>query len=251
MSRTRPAPPSGGPCGSAPSTSAASPHLLDGLELRDPAGHACSARSARAFRIQPLALKAHRIVLTEARRQKPWIEIAKIPGSAETTSNAHPAAQAAAAAADRSKWSVDVRSLGCAPVPSPCDRLGADSDVSLRTWTSDRRMLLRGGLRRAALKRLPCCPRRGGADRLELTSGSTAPQRPGPRPPRRSAEARWERLAASGSWDLGPAGRRGPARANWCCCPQDLELASRGANWEVPVRGEADLKSDGKTAHRT
>src|SRR5256885_15030163 len=54
-------------------------------------------------------------------------------------------------------------------------------------------------------------------------------------------------FAAGGSWDLGR--QAGEVRLrDLVVLPQDLELVLAGAELEGPVRGEADLKSDGKTA---
>ncbi len=57
---------------------------VDNLDLRDPDGHRVLTAERACVRLQPLALQAHRIIVTEAQLEKPWIEIAKVPGTAET-----------------------------------------------------------------------------------------------------------------------------------------------------------------------
>ena len=58
---------------------------VDGVELRDPEGHPALRAERACVKLQPLPLKAHKIIVTEAELVKPWIEIAKVPALPETT----------------------------------------------------------------------------------------------------------------------------------------------------------------------
>ncbi|MGE5049880.1 MAG: hypothetical protein ACM3PC_14975, partial [Deltaproteobacteria bacterium] len=85
---------------------------VDGVELRDPEGH-LALRAARAcVKLQPLPLKAHKIIVTEAQLEKPWIEIAKVPGTSETTlQRAIKPRKPPQPGGGPFAWKVDVRSL--------------------------------------------------------------------------------------------------------------------------------------------
>jgi translocation and assembly module TamB len=58
---------------------------VDGVELRDPENHKVAAAERACLSVSPLALKAHRVELSEVELTKPWLEIAAIPGTKDTT----------------------------------------------------------------------------------------------------------------------------------------------------------------------
>jgi translocation and assembly module TamB len=225
---------------------------VDGLELRDPDGHRVLSAERACVRIQPLALKAHRIVLTEARLEKPWIEIAKIPGSAETTlQRAIQPRKPPQPGGGPFEWSVDVRSLelrsGSVTVRP---ELGADATFSLRDLDVGQAHAFYGADSAAAALKLSALLSAPGEAPIGLEldvrlDGTAATGTVGLQALRLKLGG--SGLAASGSWDLGR--QAGEVRLReLVLLPQDLELVSPGAKLGGAVRGEADLKSDGKTA---
>jgi len=225
---------------------------VDGVDLRDPDGHRVLSAERACVRIQPLALKAHRIVLTEARLEKPWIEIAKVPGTAETTlQRAIQPRKPPQPGGGPFEWSVDVRSLelrsGSVTVRP---ELGADATFSLRDLDVGQARAYYGADSAAAALKLSALLSAPGEAPIALEldvrlDGAAATGTVGLQALRLKLGG--SGFAASGSWDLGR--QAGEVRLrDVVLLPQDLELVMPGAELGGPVRGEADLKSDGKTA---
>ncbi|HEY5676688.1 MAG TPA: hypothetical protein VIR81_07885, partial [Myxococcales bacterium] len=86
---------------------------VDGVELRDPDGHTALRAERACVKLQPLPLAAHDVVVTEALLEKPWIEIAKVPGTSETTLQRaiKPRKPPQPGGGGPFAWKVDVRSL--------------------------------------------------------------------------------------------------------------------------------------------
>src|SRR5437870_13253689 len=107
---------------------------VDGVDLRDPEGHRVLSAERACVRIKPLALKANRIVVTEAQLERPWIEIAKVPGSAETTlQRAIKPRKPPQPGGGPFEWTIDVGDLelrGGSVTVRP--ELGADATLALR-----------------------------------------------------------------------------------------------------------------------
>ena len=62
-------------------------------------------------RISPLALRSHRVVLSEVRLEKPWIEIAKVPGTQETTLQRAIAPRVESSPSGPLQWIIEVQDL--------------------------------------------------------------------------------------------------------------------------------------------
>ncbi len=234
---------------------------VDNLDLRDPDGHRVLTAERACVRLQPLALQAHRIIVTEAQLEKPWIEIAKVPGTAETPGAAETTLQRAIKPRNPPKpaqqgggpfeWRIEVR------------------DLELRSGTVTIRPEV-GKEATFALRDLNVADARGrysadsAAAALNLSAQLTAP---GEAPVAFTLDATFDGaapnttvglrslhvklgesgFAADGSWDL--ARRAGEVRLRQLALrPQDLGILLPAAPLDGPVRGEADLKSDGKTA---
>src|SRR5205823_10346637 len=107
---------------------------VDGVDLRDPDGHRVLSADRACVRLQPLALKAHRVVITEAQLERPWIEIARVPGTGETTlQRAIKPRKPPQPGGGPLEWKVDVRNLelrGGSITVRP--ELGADATLALR-----------------------------------------------------------------------------------------------------------------------
>jgi translocation and assembly module TamB len=225
---------------------------VDEVDLRDPDGHRVLSAERACVRLQPLALKAHKVIITEAQLEKPWIEIAKVPGTAETTlQRAIKPRKPPQPGGGPFEWSIDVRNLelrgGSVTIrPEP----GADATFALRDLN-----VLQARARYAA---------ESAAAALSLSAELIAP---GQAPVGLNLDATLDGvaatgtvglkslrvnlgesgLAANGSWNI--AQQSGEIRLRELVLrPQDLELIVPGVPLEGPLRGEANLKSDGKTA---
>ncbi|HEX4382069.1 MAG TPA: translocation/assembly module TamB domain-containing protein [Myxococcales bacterium] len=89
---------------------------VDNVELRDPENHKVAAAERACISVSPLALKAHRIELTEVELVKPWLEVAAIPGTKDTTLSRAIAAKKAELqpkekAGEPFVWVIDVKDL--------------------------------------------------------------------------------------------------------------------------------------------
>jgi len=85
------------------------------VELRDPDNHKVASADRACISLSPLALVRHQIVLREVELDKPWLEIASIPGTKDTTLSRALAPKKVAGekepAQGPSQWVVDVRDI--------------------------------------------------------------------------------------------------------------------------------------------
>jgi translocation and assembly module TamB len=226
----------------------------DGVELRDPDGHRVISADRACVRLAPLSLLRHRIEISEAQLEKPWIEVAKVPGASETTLQRaiKPRKPPQPGGVDSPfQWRIDVRKLelrqGTVTIRP---ELGAEATFALRDLDVGQAHASYSADSAAAV--------------LELSAQLAAP---GEAPIALSLDATLEGagktgtvalkalrvrlgesgLLASGSWDL--ARNAGEVRVReLVVLPKDLEAVAPKAPLEGAVRGEVDLKSDGKTA---
>ncbi|HET7788903.1 MAG TPA: translocation/assembly module TamB domain-containing protein [Myxococcales bacterium] len=226
---------------------------VDGVELRDPDGNTALRAERACVKLQPLPLAAHDVVVTEALLEKPWIEIAKVPGTSETTLQRaiKPRKPPQPGGGGPFAWKVDVRSLqlrGGSLTVRP--ELGEEATFALQdldlsqahaTYSADAAsaaFALAAGL--AAPGKAPV------ALNLDLTLDG--PAKTGTATLRSLRLRLGESgLAASGSWDLGRNAGEVHLR-ELVVTPGDLALFAPRAPLQGTVRGEADLKSDGRTA---
>jgi autotransporter translocation and assembly factor TamB len=228
-----------------------------GVELRDPENHKVLAAERVCVHVQPLALKAHNVVFSRVLLEKPWLEIAAIPGTKETTLSRAlaPRQEVKQPAGSPLAWVIEVRDLrllGGTVALRPA--LGAPASFAL------------GDLH---VSEAHAKYAQQGADAgLKLTAQLEAP---GQAPIALDLEATVDGavptgkvglkalrlklgesgLAAAGSWDI--ARQAGEVHLReLALLPKDLAaLMPARVGPPVlssPVRGEADLKSDGKTA---
>ena len=229
---------------------------VDGVELRDPDGHKVASAERACVKLAPLLLKAHRVELKEVQLEKPWIEIAKVPGTSETTlSRAIAPKVKSAPGGGPLQWVIDVQSLqlrGGTVTLRP--ELGKPANFALEDLDIGQAHALYAADRAAAA--------------LQITAQMSAP---GKAPVALGLEATLDGAAAtgtvdlkslrvkigesgvlaSGSWDI--ARQSGSiALRELTVTPKDLSSLMPAAKGPPPlagtVRGEVDLKSDGKTA---
>jgi autotransporter translocation and assembly factor TamB len=85
------------------------------FELRDPDRNKVASADRACISVSPLALLRHQIVLREVELQKPWLEIASIPGTKDTTLSRALAPKKVAGEKEPSQgpfaWVIDVRDL--------------------------------------------------------------------------------------------------------------------------------------------
>jgi autotransporter translocation and assembly factor TamB len=106
---------------------------VDGVELRDPEGDPVIKASRLCLHVNPLALRANKVLLSKVRLDDPWIDIATIPDpdkpGATTTTLARallPKVQKAPAPdSGPLKWVISVADLAL-----------THGAVALRSWTS-------------------------------------------------------------------------------------------------------------------
>ena len=91
---------------------------VEGVELRDPKGHRVLAAQSLCVDLSPLALKAHRVQLNSVRLEKPWLEIATVPGPTPGTHTTTLAEALAPRKVQKDKspsgpfeWLIEVRAL--------------------------------------------------------------------------------------------------------------------------------------------
>jgi translocation and assembly module TamB len=231
---------------------------VDGVELRDPEGHRVLTAERACVKLQPLALKAHRIIVTEAQLTKPWIEIAKVPASAETPGTAETTLQRAIKprkppqpGGGPFEWKIDVRNLELrSGTVTIRPEVGKEATFALRDLdVTDGRGRYAADSAAAALNlsaQLTAPGEAAVAFSLDATFDGAAPDT--------TVGLRSLRLklgesgfTADGSWDL--ARRAGEIRVQQLALrPQDLGVVLPAVPLEGSIRGGADLKSDGKTA---
>ncbi|HEY2031681.1 MAG TPA: translocation/assembly module TamB domain-containing protein [Myxococcales bacterium] len=85
------------------------------VELRDPDNHKVASADRACISVSPLALARHQIVLREVELDRPWLEIASIPGTKDTTLSRALAPKKVAGEKPPAQgpfaWVVDVRDL--------------------------------------------------------------------------------------------------------------------------------------------
>ncbi|MFN2550180.1 MAG: translocation/assembly module TamB domain-containing protein [Myxococcales bacterium] len=224
---------------------------VDGVELRDPDGHKVLAAERACVKLKPLSLKAHRVVLTEAQLEKPWVEIAKVPGTNETTLQRAIKPKHPSAPGGPLQWVIDVQSLqltGGTVTMRP--ELGEPATFALEDLTiSDAHALYAADQAAAGLKlsaqiaapgRIPAAVDLDASVEGALATGKVA---------LRTLRVKLGEsgLAANGSWDIA---RNAGAVAirELKVLPEDLEKLLPKKPLASAVSGEADLKSDGTTA---
>ena len=249
---------------------------VDGVELSDPDGHRVLTAARACVELKPLQLKAHRVVITSAELDKPWIEIAKAPGSDQTTLQRAIAARHPSASTGPFEWTIDVRALSLeqgAVTVRP--QVGEPATFAVEQLAlGDAHAFYAKDAASAALKLAAelTAPGRApiGIDLDASVDGALATGKVALRKLRLRLGA--SGLVANGSWDLA---RNAGALAvrELAVLPDDLEQVlpkskeltkskeptkekeltkgkelTKSKLLTSPVRGEADLKSDGKTA---
>lgn len=225
---------------------------VDGVELRDPDGHRVLTAERACVRLQPLALRVHKVIVTEAQLERPWIEIAKVPGTAETTlQRAIKPRKPPQPGGGPFQWTVEVRNLelhGGSVTIRP--ELGAEATFALQDLNvSQARALYAAESAAAGLNLSAELIAPGKAPvALALDAALAGPGTTGTLALKTLRVKLGESgLVANGSWDI--ARRAGEIRVRELAVrPQDLDVLVPGVPLEGAVRGEADLKSDGKTA---
>jgi len=230
---------------------------VDGVDLRDPDGHRVLSADRACVRLQPLALKAHRVVITEAQLERPWVEIAKVPGTGETGTGETTLQRAIKPRKPPQpgggpfEWKIDVRNLelrGGSITVRP--ELGADATFALRDLNvTDAHARYAADSAAAALGLSAQLSAQGAAPvALDLDAtleGAAATGTVALKSFR--AKLGESGLVADGSWDL--ARRAGEIRVRQLVVrPEDVEVIAPKSPLAAAVRGELDLKSDGKTA---
>ena len=225
---------------------------VSGVELRDPDGHKVLSADRACVKLQPLALKAKRVILTEVDLQRPWIEIAKEPGTSQTTLQRAIAPRQPSEEEKKgqpSPWIVDVRALALRggsvtvrpEVGEPATFALADLNVSnthVRYASDAAAAALQLQAQLSAPGKLPVG--------LGLDATVTGAMATGDVDVKTLKVALGESgLTLSGSWNL--------AREAGAVKVRDLRLFPKDVNAIVagpgplsgPVRGEVDLQSDG------
>ena len=228
-------------------------HLcVDGVELRDPDGHKVASAERVCVRLQPLALKAHRVALKDVELEKPWLEIARVPGTNETTlSRAIAPRVKPAPGGGPFQWVIDVQSLtlrsGTVTVRpelgKPATVALADLDISqahVRYASDSVSAALKIAAELAAPGVAPIA--------VDLDAGVEGPLFAGKVTLRELRVKLGESgVLARGSWDI--ARQAGAiALRDLVVTPADVEALTHSKELAGTVRGEADLTSEGKTA---
>ena len=232
---------------------------VEGVELSDPEGHKVLAADRICVKLNPLALKAHRVQVSEALIEKPWVEIATVP---DKTPGMHTTTLARALAPRKVQekpsptsvpldWVIDVAALqlrggtlAMRPgVGAPATFALEDLDVS----QAHARYSIDGttaGLKLTAMLAAP------GSAPIALDLDATLEGAPASG----NATVRALRLrlgesslALDGRWDLARQAGELHVR-NLSVRSKDVEAIAPRAPVEGQIAGEADLRSDGKTA---
>ncbi len=226
---------------------------VDGVELRDPDGHRVVTADRACVRIEPLALRAHKVIITEAQLERPWIEIAKVPGTGETTLQRaiRPRKPPEPGAGGPFAWAIELRSVtirGGSVTLRP--EVGAEATFALQDFNVSQGHGHYSADSAAAGLNLSAELVAPGKAPVALTletalDGAAAAGTVGVKSLRLKLGE--SGLLASGSWDF--TRHAGEIRIRELTVrPDDLDVVLPAAPLEGIVRGEADLKSDGKTA---
>jgi len=227
----------------------------DGAELRDPEGHLALRARRVCVQLQPLALQAHRIVIGEAQLDQPWVEIAKVPGTSETTLaraiKPKKPPKPKQEGGGPFEWKIEVRSLqirGGSVTVRP--ELGEEATFALQDLDLGQAHASYSADAAAAALSVSAQLSAPGKAAAALTLDATVdgPAATGNVTLRSLRVKVGESgLAASGSWDL--SRNTGEVRLReMMVTPKDLALFAPRAPLEGTVRGEIDAKTDGKTA---
>jgi translocation and assembly module TamB len=238
---------------------------LDGAELRDPVGHKVLAAQSICVDISPLALRSHHVQVNSVRLEKPWLEIASVTvQGAPTTTLAqalaprHPQAEPTTPSGPF-VWIIEARDvqlrggeISIRPgVGEPATFALQDLDVSGTRATyseSGTAAALKLTAELAAPGRAPIALDLDAAIDGEVTTGKASVTR-------LRVKLGESTLAIDGSWDL--ARQAGELRLrDLVLLPHDVRAVIPVQEGKAPqpaplagaVRGQADLKSDGKTA---
>jgi translocation and assembly module TamB len=226
---------------------------VDQVDLRDPDGHRVLSAERACVGVQPLALKAHKVILTEVQLERPWIEIAKVPGAAETTLQRaiKPRKPPQPGAGGPFEWAVDVRSLelhGGSVTIRP--ELGDEATFALRDLNLGQAHAHYAAESAAAAFSLSAQLSAPGEAPVVLSldatlDGSSATGTVGLKSLR--VKLGESGVLASGSWDLGRQAGEIQLR-ELAVLPKDVAVLAPAVPLTGAIRGEATLKSDGKTA---
>ncbi len=224
-----------------------------GVELRDPQGHRVLSADSVCVRLAPIALLRHEIAIRDAALTNPWIEIARVPGTSETTLQRaiKPRKPSQPGSGGPFAWSIDVGKLelrGGSVTVRP--ELGAESTFALRDLdVGDAHARYAADSAAAALDLSARLLAPGQAPigvSLDATLEGALPEATVALKELRLGIGE-SGLRASGSWDL--ARQAGEIRVrDLAVLPKDVEAVLPHAPLQGAVRGELDLKSDGKTA---
>lgn len=226
---------------------------VDGVDLRDPDGHPVLKAARACVQLQPLLLRSKHVVVVELQLENPWLEIAKVPGTNETTLQRAVAARVKSApkAAAPFDWTIDVRKLslrGGSVTVRP--QLGEEATFALADLDlADAHALYAADAAAAALKlgaqltapgKLPVA--------LELDATLDGAAATGNLTLRSLLVKLGESgFSLSGSWNLQQMSGAAELR-NLLLMPADVEALARRKVLAGPVRGSADVKSDGRAA---
>ncbi|TMA25312.1 MAG: hypothetical protein E6J78_18030 [Deltaproteobacteria bacterium] len=241
-------------------------HLCaEGAELRDPDGHKVLAAESICVDLSPLALKAHRVKASKVRLEKPWVEIAAVPGptpGTQTTTLARalaPRKVQQKTASGPFEWVIDVRDLqlrGGAVAIRP--GVGEPATFALEDLDIAQAHAIYSAASSAAALKLSAELAAPGRAPLALDLDATVDGAP------MSGKAALTQLrfklgestlVLNGSWDL--ARQAGELRLReLVLLPRDVAQLTPVREGRPPqpapiageVRGQADLRSDGKTA---
>src|SRR6185295_13081395 len=226
---------------------------VDGVDLRDPDGHRVLSADRACVSVQPVALKAHKVILSDAVLERPWIEIAKVPGTAETTLQRaiKPRLPPKPGEGGPFAWVIDVRSLdlrGGTVTIRP--ELGAEATFALRDLNLGQAHARYSADSAAAAFSVTAQLSAPGEAPIALSldatlDGTSATGTAGLKSLRLKLGE--SGLLANGSWDIGRQAGEIQLR-EIAVLPRDVAVLVPSAPLAGAVRGEATLKSDGKTA---
>jgi translocation and assembly module TamB len=225
-----------------------------GVELRDPQGHQVLSADRACVSLAPIPLLRHRVEIREAQLERPWIEIAKVPGSSQTTLQRaiHPRKPPQPGSGGSPfAWRIEVRKLelrGGSVTFRP--ELGAEATFALRDLDVGQAHARYAADSAAAALSLSAQLSAPGEAPLTLGVDATLEGAA----PTATVALKTLRLKlgesgflASGSWDL--ARQAGEVRLReLVLIPKDVQTFAPRLPLEGALRGEIDLKSDGKTA---
>jgi autotransporter translocation and assembly factor TamB len=234
-------------------------HLcVEGVELRDPQGHKVMAADRICVKLNPLALKAHRVKISEALIENPWVEIATVP---DKTPGLHTTTLARALAPRKAQekpsatsvpfdWVIEVAALqlrggtlAMRPLGEPATFALEDLDIS----QAHARYSIEGTTAALKLAAMLAAP-----GRAPVALDLDATLEGAPASGNATVRALRLRLGEStldldGRWDLARQAGELHMR-NFSVRSKDVEAIAPRAPVEGQIAGEADLRSDGKTA---